>query len=170
MPPDDKPDDKPDDDKPTPKPDDKPDDGKPDTGDADKWKAMARKHETEARKAQKELDDIRNAGKSEIEKLTDRATKAEQDAARSGSLALRYEVAGEKGLSSSLAKRLHGSTREELEADADALLEEFGEKGNGDKPTPGGRPKEALRGGNKPDDEPDEKDPRKLAGNVPRRG
>src|SRR5690349_696993 len=63
----------------------------------------------------------------------------------------RREVAAAKGLSPAQAKRLVGTTREELEADADELLETFG--GNGDtktKPPPPGRAREDLRGGNDP--------------------
>lgn len=156
----DAPDDKPDD-------DDKPDtpDTPPDTGDeAAKWKALAKKHENEAKKLRKERDDLDNAGKSELEKAADRATDAEKRASASEARALRLEIAAEKGLSAKQAGRLVGESREDLEADADSLLEEFG-----GKPTPGGRPTENLRGGNEPDDEPDEKDPRKLAANVPHR-
>lgn len=169
---DDKPDDKPDTKPDDSKPDDKPDDSKPDTGDVDKWKGLSRKHETDLRKAQKELDELKNAGKSETEKLTDRVAQAEKSLAAAEARALQLEVAGEKGLTSAQAKRLVGTTREELEADADELLETFGGKpSDGDKPKPGGRPKEDLKGGSgTQSDEPEEKDPRKLAAAIPRRG
>jgi hypothetical protein len=49
------------------------------------------------------------------------ATKAEQNL-------LRVEVATEKGLTVKQAKRLQGETEEELKADADEILEEFGVK------------------------------------------
>jgi hypothetical protein len=57
-----------------------------------------------------------------------------------------------------LAKRLTGSTPDELKADAIALIEEFGEGGTaggggkGGKPG-GGAPKERLRGGANNDDD-----------------
>lgn len=171
--PDDKPDDKPDDDdeKPAPKPDDKPD------PEAAKWKGLSRKHESDLRKAQKELDDLRNAGKSENEKLTDRVAQAEKDLADARAHALRLEVAAEKGLTPSQAKRLVGSTREELEADADELVDTFGgkkkDKDDDDRKggRPGGRPRERLRAGSgTEDDEPEETNPRILAKDVPRRG
>lgn len=60
---------------------------------------------------------------------------------------LRVEVANDRGLKPSLAKRLRGSTREELEQDADELLELFPHLAPPD---------------------PDELDPRKLAAKVRR--
>lgn len=51
---------------------------------AEKWQALSRKHEGTAKAnaaAAKELAEIKEAGKSEVEKLTDRAAKAEQEAA-----------------------------------------------------------------------------------------
>lgn len=78
----------------------------------------------------------------------------------------RLEVALEKGLSLAQAKRLVGKTRDELEKDADELLEMFGAKGK--TPPAGGKPKEDLRGGGDPTDEPVETDPAKLAAKIPR--
>lgn len=69
---------------------------------------------------------------------------------KSDSESLRLRVAAAKGLSEAQARRLQGSTKEELEADADDLLETFGGKKD-DKPEErsGGfsRPKESLRPG-----------------------
>lgn len=48
---------------------------------------------------------------------------------------LRLEVALEKGLTAIQAKRLIGETKEDLEEDADALLESFGGTGNTDDDT-----------------------------------
>jgi chromosome segregation ATPase len=70
----------------------------------------------------KELED---AGRSDLEKLTARAEKAEQERAQVEARALRLEVAFEKGLTPAQAKRLVGSSREELEADADEILRDF---------------------------------------------
>lgn len=58
---------------------------------------------------------------------------------------LRSQVAAAKGLTDPQAERLRGSTREELEADADSLLEAF--KPTAEKPSLSRRPKEALRPG-----------------------
>lgn len=65
------------------------------------------------------------------------------------------EVARDRGLTPSQAERLKGSTREELEADADDLLESF-KPDPVPKPPGAGRPREALRPGASGDDEPDD--------------
>lgn len=81
------------------------------------------------------LDEIEASKKSELEKLTEdrdthrrRADAAELNAARNA-------VALEKGLTISQAKRLVGSTREELAADADELLADL-EAGRTKSPKP----------------------------------
>jgi hypothetical protein len=71
------------------------------------------------------FDELDQASKTEQERLTERLTTAEKRAAELESKALRLEVAAEKGLTTAQAKRLVGATREELEADADELLETF---------------------------------------------
>lgn len=71
------------------------------------------------------LDEQEAANKSDIEKATAAAAEAAERAAAAELRALRLEVAGDKGLSPSQAKRLVGTTREELEADADELLADF---------------------------------------------
>lgn len=78
-------------------------------------------------KAEK-FDQAQQASKSDIEKATERAQKAEADLAASQQLALRSEIALTKGLTPTQAKRLVGSTREELEADADELLKDLGDQ------------------------------------------
>jgi chromosome segregation ATPase len=85
------------------------------------YRTKVRELEPLASKA-KELED---AGRSEMEKLTARAEKAEQERAQVEAKALRLEVAFEKGLTPAQAKRLVGSSREELEADADEILRDF---------------------------------------------
>lgn len=69
-----------------------------------------------------ELEKLRDSQKSEAERLAERSAAAEQAAAEAELRALRAEVALAKGLPSALAKRLSGSTPDELEADADELL------------------------------------------------
>ncbi len=111
----------------------------------------------------KELED---ANKSEADKLSERIAAAEKRAADAETKALRWEVAAAKGLNQAQAKRLVGNTKEELETDADELLETFG---TGDRKTPPTRrPVENLRGGSEPDVEPEETDPTKLAALHPR--
>ena len=92
---------------------------------AAKWKALARKHEAQAKanaEAAKKLDELENAQKSEQQRLTERAEAAEKAAAEATSRLLRAEVAMEKGLPAALAARLTGTTKEDLEADAEQLL------------------------------------------------
>lgn len=89
---------------------------------AAKWKALARKHEETAKanvEKAKRLDALEEANKSETEKLIARAEAAEKAAAEATSKALRADVAAAKGVPAAL---LSGSTQEELEAAADALL------------------------------------------------
>jgi chromosome segregation ATPase len=85
------------------------------------YRTKVRELEPLASKA-KELED---AGRSDLEKLTARAEKAEQERAQVEARALRLEVAFEKGLTPAQAKRLVGASREELEADADEILRDF---------------------------------------------
>lgn len=122
-------------------------------------RARLKELEPLAQKA-KELEE---ATKSESEKLSERLTKAEQAAAET----LKLRVALRKGLTEVQAKRLVGATEEELEADAEELLASFG-GGEGDKPKPrvSGKPREKLRGGNDPDEEPEETDVRKLGARM----
>lgn len=75
-----------------------------------------------------EFDKSQEASKTEVQKATERAEKAEADLAAIQSSSLRSEVALAKGLTPTQAKRLVGSTREELEADADELLADLGDQ------------------------------------------
>lgn len=85
------------------------------------FRTRVRELEPLASKA-KELED---AGRSELEKLTARAEQAERERTEASNRALRLDVAFEKGLTPAQAKRLVGSSREELEADADEILRDF---------------------------------------------
>ena len=72
-----------------------------------------------------DYDDLKaKAGESKT--LEDRVAEIERTAKAAEERALRAEVANDKGLTPSQAKRLIGSTREELEADADDLLKDIG--------------------------------------------
>ena len=93
------------------------------------WKAEARKWEQRAKDnkaAADKLAAIEESSKSEAQKLAERAEKAEAALAETTAAALRNEIALTKGLTPSQAKRLVGSTREELEADANDLLADLG--------------------------------------------
>lgn len=138
-----------------------------------KERTARRTFEAEAKKnsdAAKRLGELEDANKSEVQRERDKAAAAEARAAQAETRIARLEVAAEKGLGPKLAARLVGSTREELEADADELLAQL--KGDG-KPAGGtpegrGRPREALRSGSAPDAEREENDPKKLADLIPR--
>ena len=78
----------------------------------------------ELKKAADRLAEIESANKTEAEKAAARADAAEKRAAELEAKALRAEVAAAKGVPSAL---LTGSTQEELEAAADALIAFRGE-------------------------------------------
>lgn len=108
--------------KPTPPTEATPEKDEPD------WKAEARKWENRAKEnktAAEELAAIKESQKTEAQKLEDRATAAEKALSDKTLEAERALVALEKGLTPSQAKRLIGTTREELAADADEIVAEF---------------------------------------------
>lgn len=105
--------------------------------------------------AERARDKIRKAN-AEARNLRERLAQAEkqkQDTESAGSERvtaleanlLRLRVALKHGLPESIAKRLSGTTEEELLADAEELMDLFGSK----KP-PTQQPKERLRGGGDP--------------------
>ncbi|WP_435613295.1 hypothetical protein [Streptomyces sp. bgisy159] len=114
------------------------------------WKHHARKHEQRAnaapdaaelerlRQADEELKKRQAADLSETERLQKERDDAAAEAAtakaaaeQASRKALVLEVAADKGLTPAQAARLQGSTKEELEADADALKALF-VSGSGD--------------------------------------
>lgn len=131
-------------------------------GDAAKLKA----ERDELAKKAKELED---ASKSDDEKREERATSAETKAAALEREAARLRIALKKGLTETQAKRLVGDNEEELEKDADELLESFQDDDGGDGDGTRRTPKPRLRTGAAPSSEPEETDPEKLAEQVPRR-
>lgn len=101
--------------------------------DAAKWKSLARKHETQAKALAKRLEEMETAQMSDLERAqreaqvaAEREAEAAARAEQAELRALRIEVASAKGLTPAQAKRLVGSTREELEADADEIVADFG--------------------------------------------
>lgn len=74
--------------------------------------------EAEAATLRKQIED---ATKTAEQKMADDLKAAQDLATTNATRAMRYEVAAAKGLDLKLATRLAGSTREELEADADTL-------------------------------------------------
>lgn len=117
------------------------------------------------------VDELETSKKSDLDKLTEQIEGLKRSQADTEARALRAEVATAKGLNAAQAKRLAGTTREELEADADEIIEAFpvSKESDSTKPSPPSRqPKPDLRGGGDPNDEPTETDPAKLASSVPR--
>lgn len=119
-----------DDPKPEPTPDPEPAKDSDALGDAGKKALDAERREKRAaEKRASELEarlkEFEDRDKTETQKLAERAEAAEKRAAELEAQAIRLEVASEKGLTPAQAKRLVGTTREELEADADELLSTF---------------------------------------------
>lgn len=90
-----------------------------------KEREAAKAAEKRASDAEARIKEFEDRDKSEAQKLEERANAAEARAARLESDSLRRDVADEKGLTPAQAKRLVGATRDELEADADEILEAF---------------------------------------------
>ncbi|MEV4939552.1 hypothetical protein [Streptomyces zaomyceticus] len=129
------------------------------------WKHHARKHEQRANAGPDEAELTRLRARDaalkavEDEQLTEtQRIQAEKDAADAARMAaetardaaladaLRIRVAAEKGLTPAQAERLRGSTKEELEADADALKELFGSPAPHNNPNPGAHRSGGNRG------------------------
>lgn len=165
---------------PTPDPEPTPDpspapaqDPEPEPDSTD-WKSEARKWETRAKEnssAAARLKEFEDKDKTETQRLTEDRDGHKTRADTSEASLVRLEVALEKapeGMKPAevlrWAKRLSGSTKEELEADAAELFESFG----GTASSPGSsRPQERLRGGGDPDEEPDP-DLTKVIADIPR--
>lgn len=123
-----------------------------------------------------QLDELEAENRSDVENATTRAEQAEKRAAAAERRALVLEVATERGLTADQAKRLQGDSRDELEADADELLnlfspaggdaddenDEDGDEDDGDKPGPR-RPAEKLTPGASSTDDDDVGDASKIA-------
>jgi hypothetical protein len=162
------------DDDPPADPADEPGDGDPptppDTGDAGKQAIDRMKAERNA--ARKELRDVRSQleklaplqkladalgspaddgdGKPDVDALAQRLAQHENDLKSERLARFRAEVAHEKGLTAAQARRLVGSTREELAKDAEELLKDFKAADNprAGRGAPRPDPSQGSRGGN----------------------
>lgn len=122
--------------------------------DADRAKSKIRKANSEAKnlrqrvkeleQAELKLREIEDGEKSELQRLQEQLQDAEKRAGTAQMESLRLQVAHDKGLSPSQARRLSGSTLEELEADAEELLELFARPSQEDTPRVPSRPKPRL--------------------------
>lgn len=116
------------------------------------------------RDAEARLKAVDDADKSEVEKLTAQVAELSKTAEAATARADRFEVAAAKGLSLAQARRLVGTTKEELEQDAAEMRAELGlDKVEGKKQS--GRPKEDLKLGAS-NEESEEVDPKKLADSI----
>lgn len=98
----------------------------PQTFDADYVKGLrseAAKNRKEAVEAKAKLEEYEDAQKSELERAVAKAQKAEAKQAAAEAQLTRYEVATAKAVPPKMVPLLTASTREELEAQADLILE-----------------------------------------------
>lgn len=89
------------------------------------WKAKSREWEKRAKAnadAATRLAQLEDQQKTEQQRLTERAEKAEREAQSREVSLTRYRVAVAKGVPAELVDRLRGDTEDEIAADADALL------------------------------------------------
>jgi hypothetical protein len=129
--------------------------------DAAKWKALARKHEQQAKanaEAARRLKEIEDAQKSETEKLTEALDAARSDATTTKTELARLKAAVKHGLSEDDLDLLGTGTPEEIEERAKRLSDRLA----GTPVVPASR---NLGGGPDP---VEETDPRKLAATLPR--
>jgi hypothetical protein len=120
-------------------------------------KAKIAKVNREAAGLRTRLKELEDAEKKRADEKKDDLTKAQEASADLQSkldTALarvdRLEVAIDKKLTVKQANRLSGTTREELEADADDFLTDLGGGADSKKIPPTRQPREALRGGSDP--------------------
>jgi len=152
---------------------DAPKDGEAALGDAGKRALDAERKargdaERRAKEAEARIKALEDEGKSELERLQGQVAELTKRAEGAESKADRFEVAAAKGLSLAQARRLVGSTKEELEADAEEMRTELGlNDSKDDTPAPASkpRPKEDLKPGAS-NTEDDAGDPKKIADEV----
>ena len=113
---------------------------------------------------ERKLQELEDAEKSQLDKANERISAAERRAEDAETRALRLQVAHEKGLTPAQAKRLSGSTQEELEADADELAELFAPSSGREESTSRG-PKPRIDD-DTPSDAGADEDPAELAKKV----
>ncbi|WGM21856.1 hypothetical protein QEH68_06695 [Paenarthrobacter sp. OM7] len=104
------------------------------------------KAESDLSTAQKRIKELEDATKSDDDKRNERFTELEKSdrekdstISSQASIILRYQVAAAKGLDLEAAERLRGTTKEEIEADADDFKKKFGSNRPGEVPGAGHR-------------------------------
>ena len=142
---------------------------------ADKWRQLSRKNEKSFKDIAARLKQYEDANKSESQRLQEDRDSYRARAEKAEAALLRREIAERLAPEhatakqiAQVAKRMSGDDEDALEADASELFELIAPEPKTAPKTPT-RPKERLKGGAEPDEEPEEVDPRKLAALVPRR-
>lgn len=160
--------------------DDKPDESATDERDwkaeAEKWRKLSRQNEATAKQRADALKKYEDANKSESQRLQEERDSHKTRAEKAEAALHRREIAETRAPEhatvaqiKAVAKRLAGDSDDDLEADADELFALLAPAPQTPAAKTPSRPKERLRGGGDPDDEPEETDPRKLAALIPRR-
>jgi hypothetical protein len=93
---------------------------------------------SEAAELEAKVKEFEDRDKTEQQKKDEEKAEAEQRATAAEAKALRFEVAAAKGVPLSQAHRLQGTTKEELEQDADAFLKDVKPGGGGGGQLDGG--------------------------------
>lgn len=127
-------------------------------------KALNKANE-EAKEARLKVKEFEDRDKTEAERTSEKLTTLEKDLTTAQADAARFEIALEKGLTKSQAKRLVGSTRDELEADADELVADLGLDEKDETSTPS-RPREKLKPGASNEDDDETVDGDKIAEKI----
>lgn len=92
------------------------------------WKAEARKWEARAKASRADSEDAQKwreyeqAQKPIQERLAEELAQAKTQAEQANAALLRYEIASARGITGDATKLLKGTSREELEAEADLLV------------------------------------------------
>lgn len=110
------------------------------------------------RKQNRELASLRARAKEAEQKANQTTEEKDREIQNLRTEILRTKVGAKTGLPEQIVERLKGDTEEELLADAEQFLEFMSPK----RP-PSQKPKEALRGGGRPAEEPEETDLEKIA-------
>jgi hypothetical protein len=139
----------------------------------DRQTAARQEAEKRAAEFEKKLKQFEDKGKSELQRLIEERDTLKGELGKVSSVAKRRDIAEELAPDHAtpkqirlVAKYLAGSNDEELQASAAELFTQFAPEQKAPKtPT---RPKERLRGGSEPEEEPEETDGRKLAAKIPR--
>ena len=110
------------------------------------------------KKQNSELKNLRERAQEAEQKVSKTEQEKDQEIATLRSELLRARVGLKTGLPEQILSRLKGETEEEMMSDAEAFMELF----HKNRP-PAPKPTEALRGGGRPETEPEETDLSKIA-------